>query len=88
MPPGTAEVRHYHQHAHQFFFVLGGALSLEINGLLHRLETRDGIQVPAGASHSVSNQSELPTEFIVVSSPPSHGDRVLAPAGQSEDRGV
>jgi mannose-6-phosphate isomerase-like protein (cupin superfamily) len=88
MPPGTAEVRHYHQHAQQFFFVLVGALSLEIDGLLHRLEARDGIQIPAGASHCVSNQTELPTEFIVVSGPPSHGDRVLAPAGQSEHRGV
>jgi mannose-6-phosphate isomerase-like protein (cupin superfamily) len=88
MPPGTAEMRHYHHHAHQFFFVLAGALTLEIEGVLHLLEPHDSIQVRAGAAHCVTNQSGLPTEFLGVSSPPSHGDRVLAPAGQSEDRGV
>jgi quercetin dioxygenase-like cupin family protein len=31
MPPGTAEVRHRHDVARQFFFVLSGALTLEID---------------------------------------------------------
>mgnify|MGYP001602642574 CR=1 FL=1 len=30
MPPGTTETRHHHVHAHQFFYVLEGELTLEV----------------------------------------------------------
>jgi mannose-6-phosphate isomerase-like protein (cupin superfamily) len=29
VPPGRREVRHYHQQAHQFFFVLSGRATLD-----------------------------------------------------------
>jgi mannose-6-phosphate isomerase-like protein (cupin superfamily) len=32
MPPGACEVRHYHNRSRQFFFVLSGTATLEING--------------------------------------------------------
>ena len=37
MPPGTAEQRHLHQHTTQFFYVLAGELTIELNGEEHRL---------------------------------------------------
>lgn len=77
MPPGTTEVRHYHQAAWQFFFVLSGTATLEIGGKRETLQAQQGVEVPAGLAHQMRNDSDREIEFIVISQPPSHGDRVL-----------
>src|SRR5699024_3925609 len=76
MPPGTQEVRHYHKEAEQFFFVLDGELCIEIDGDVHNLNPKEGLHIPSKASHQVRNDSEKAVEFLVVSAPPGHGDRV------------
>ena len=78
MPPGTAEVRHFHRAAWQFFFVLAGTATLELDGVCHELRVREGLEVPAGAPHQMRNESGADVEFLVFSQPPSHGDRVVA----------
>jgi mannose-6-phosphate isomerase-like protein (cupin superfamily) len=75
MPPGTREVRHWHARARQFFYVLAGTLTLEVEGETHVLPPRTGIELPPGTAHQVSNDSSTDVEFIVISEPPSHGDR-------------
>jgi mannose-6-phosphate isomerase-like protein (cupin superfamily) len=75
MPPGTREVRHWHARARQFFYVLSGTLTLEIEGETHVLAPRTGIELPPGTAHQESNDSSTDAEFIVISEPPSHGDR-------------
>lgn len=75
MPPGTAEVRHRHTYARQFFYVLEGEALLELDGVAHRLGARHGLHVPPGAAHQMRNESASEVRFIVVSSPKSHGDR-------------
>ena len=76
MPPGTSEIRHYHRQAHQFFYVLRGSLSVESGGVEMELRTGQGTAVPANEPHRVRNGSSSEVEFLVVSQPPSHGDRV------------
>jgi len=75
MPPGTNEVRHWHARARQFFYVLAGTLTVEVEGQTHRLEPRSGIELPPGTAHQARNESDVPVEFIVISEPRSHGDR-------------
>lgn len=77
MPPGTAEVRHLHRAAWQFFFVLVGTATLELDGVCHALRAREGLEVPAGVAHQMRNESGTDLEFLVFSQPPSHGDRVV-----------
>lgn len=79
MPPGTSEVRHRHAVARQFFFVLSGELELELAGVRHRLPAGTGLEVPPDAPHQASNRGGADVEFLVISQPPSHGDRL--PAG-------
>ncbi len=43
MPPGTSEVRHYHQKSNQFFYVLRGSLSIEVGGTEFVLSPGQGI---------------------------------------------
>jgi mannose-6-phosphate isomerase-like protein (cupin superfamily) len=78
MPPGTSEIRHYHRNANQFFYVLQGSLSIEVGGSEFALSPGQGVHVPAGEPHQVLNRAMVDAEFLVVSSPPSHGDRVPA----------
>ncbi|MFL6429171.1 MAG: cupin domain-containing protein [Acidobacteriaceae bacterium] len=77
MPPGTAEKRHLHQHATQFFYVLAGELVIEQDGESLMLIPGTGLTVPAQTPHQVFNQSSQDARFLVISQPPSHGDRVL-----------
>ena len=76
MPPGTSETPHYHSRAQQFFYLLTGEALLEVNGTEVRLSPREGLHIPAGATHRITNASEEPIEFLVISEPQSHGDRV------------
>lgn len=75
MPAGTSEVRHWHARARQFFYVLSGTLTMEVEGVRHRLVARTGIELPPGTAHQALNEDSADVEFLVVSMPPSHGDR-------------
>ena len=59
MPPGTSEVRHYHQQANQFFYVLRGSLSIEVGGTEFVLSPGQGTHVTAGEPHQVRNQATV-----------------------------
>lgn len=78
MPPGTAEQRHLHQRATQFFYVLAGELIIELAGEEHRLPASTGLAIPAKTPHQVFNRSGEDARFLVISQPPSHGDRASA----------
>lgn len=75
MPPHTAEKRHLHNRSRQFFFVLSGKLTMELNEELHQLGEMSGIEVPPGAKHQARNDTEEDVHFLVVSSPTTRGDR-------------
>jgi mannose-6-phosphate isomerase-like protein (cupin superfamily) len=78
MPSGTRETRHSHVHAHQFFFVLEGELTLEVEGQRFVITAGEGLEVRAGQPHQAENPGPSPVRMIVTSQPPSHGDRVNA----------
>lgn len=75
VPPGRSEVRHRHARARQFFYVLRGEATLEREGEVVRLRAGQGLEVAPGEAHQLQNLAAEPLEFIVVSQPPSHGDR-------------
>ncbi len=77
MPPKTSEVRHYHERAGQFFFVLCGETTIEVGGKTVVLSEYEGIEIHSGIPHQVINNSESDIEFIVISSPNSKGDRIM-----------
>lgn len=79
MPPGAFEQRHRHASARQFFYVLEGELTLEIEGETYRLTHGVGLHVPPGSAHQVRNDSNADVRIMVISAPRSHGDRTPAP---------
>ena len=76
VPSGSSESRHFHNHAEQFFYVLAGTATLEVEGDIYIMEAGEGVHVPAGYRHTLSNSHQHDLHFLVISTPPSHGDRV------------
>jgi mannose-6-phosphate isomerase-like protein (cupin superfamily) len=75
VPPGAAEVRHHHQRAQQFFYILSGEVLMEIDGRTTLVRAGSGIRVLPGTKHQIRNPSSGAVRFLVISQPPSHGDR-------------
>jgi len=78
MPPGASEARHSHANSRQFFFVLTGSLTIEMEGHVEELRAHEGLEIAPGLRHRVFNNSKAGVRFVVTSAPPSHGDRILA----------
>jgi|SRR5271157_1111166 len=78
MPPGTREVRHHHVRSRQFFYCLNGELTLEVEHHEYTLLPGEGIEIQPGQRHQAINRSHSDTSMLVISQPPSHGDRVVS----------
>jgi mannose-6-phosphate isomerase-like protein (cupin superfamily) len=75
MPSGAREIRHHHEKAQQFFFILSGEVMMEVDGHSTLLPAGSGIRVMPGSRHQISNPSSGPVRFLVISQPTSRGDR-------------
>ncbi|MEH1883558.1 MULTISPECIES: cupin domain-containing protein [unclassified Nostoc] len=42
------------------------------------LSPHEGVEVPPNIPHQMLNESDYDLEFLVISQPPSHGDRILS----------
>jgi mannose-6-phosphate isomerase-like protein (cupin superfamily) len=76
VPPGAAEVRHYHSKAQQFFYILAGEVMMEVEGRSTLVPAGNGIRILPGVRHQLSNPSSGPARFLVISQPPGHADRI------------
>lgn len=82
MPPAAKEKLHFHQKAQQFFYILSGVATFEIDGEGYNVSQGEGISILPGISHRISNNGNSDLEFLVVSEPKSHGDRVDIECGE------
>jgi len=76
MPPGTEERLHFHVNAQQFFFILNGTATFEKDGEYVDVGKGQGFCICPGEHHRIFNKTDHDLEFIVVSQPMAHGDRV------------
>src|ERR1700754_1022491 len=76
MPPHTQEKLHYHERAQQFFYILSGNAVFEVEGAIVHIGPGEGIHIRKGAVHRIRNDEEEDLNFIVISEPKTHGDRI------------
>jgi mannose-6-phosphate isomerase-like protein (cupin superfamily) len=76
MVPGSSEGLHYHLKAQQLFYVLSGEARFEMNEAFVILKAGESLHVPPLAVHRISNEAAADLEFLVISQPKAHGDRV------------
>jgi len=65
-----------HLKSEQFFFVLFGYATLELNGEAFELGENQGFRVTSSTLHLLSHLGQADLYFIVISTPYRHGDRV------------
>lgn len=75
MAPGNAEINHIHHKSRQFFYVLTGELTINVDGEDTVLKPGQGLEVEPKRAHQARNASDAPVDFLVMSTPPSHADR-------------
>lgn len=76
MPPHTCEARHYHNKSRQFFYILSGQAVMRFEQEDVTLEAGSGIEIAPLEVHQMTNLSDQVLEFLMISMPPSHGDKV------------
>lgn len=86
MPPNTAETKHYHNIAQQFFYILKGIATFEIEEETYEIQTREGLQILPKMHHQISNLHHEPLEFLVISHPTTRGDKVEKLFGESHKK--
>lgn len=75
MPPGTTEKAHHHKEARQFFRVMKGILSMELDEGVFPVKAGEGIEIAPGEVHRAFNDTKDVCVFLVISSPSTKGDR-------------
>ncbi len=76
MPPNTAEKLHFHNKSQQFFYILKGVATFEIEKEIYTVKNGNGIHILPNIKHKISNLQSKTLEFLVISQPTSRGDRV------------
>jgi mannose-6-phosphate isomerase-like protein (cupin superfamily) len=76
MPPQTFETPHYHKTATQFFYILRGIATFEIEAEVFTVNAGEAVEIKPCKKHRISNQTKEDLEFIVISQPTTkNGDR-------------
>jgi mannose-6-phosphate isomerase-like protein (cupin superfamily) len=76
MPKGSQENKHFHARALQFFYILSGEATFEIDEQIYVIKENQGITIKPTEKHKIMNNTDFDLEFLVISNPPSHGDRI------------
>lgn len=73
IPAGGATERHYHGVSEEFYYILEGSGTMEIDGTEKRVGPGNAILIPAGAWHQITAEEGL--RFLCCCAPPySHED--------------
>ena len=78
MPPYTQESKHYLEKSQQFFQILRGTATFEIENDIIEVESGTGVHIPPKTKHRIRNDQLENLEFIVISEPTTRGDRIEA----------
>ena len=77
VPVGRPTQRHYHQLSEEFYFILEGSGTMEIDGETRDISPGDAILIPAGAWHQITASQTL--RFLCCCAPAySHEDTYFA----------
>ncbi len=76
MPVGTFEQMHFHERAQQLFYILSGEATFDVEGKTFVVRANESLHIAKGTKHCISNKGNESLEFMVISEPKSHGDRI------------
>ncbi len=74
--PGIKEIRHYHEQASQYFYIISGTGTFEINEESIMIGKGEFIEVSPGMVHQLKNESTEDLDFLIISTPNTFNDRI------------
>ncbi len=77
LAPGQDIGTETHATHDQFFRIEIGSGAIEIDGVTRPFKEGDGIIVPAGAVHNLTNTSDEPLRLYTIYGPPNHIDALV-----------
>jgi len=78
VPVGKPIERHYHKLSEEFYFILEGQGTMEIDGAIREVTVGDAILIPPGAWHQITASQTL--RFLCCCAPPyAHEDTYFEP---------
>lgn len=73
VPAASSTQRHYHRASEEFYFILEGSGTMEIDGSRRDVGPGDAILIPPGSRHQIA--AATPLRFLCCCAPPySHED--------------
>ncbi len=73
LPTGCATDRHYHKLSEEFYYILKGSGTMEIDGVSREVNVGDAILIPRHAWHQITATKDL--QFLCCCAPPyQHND--------------
>lgn len=76
IPPGPAEIMHFHNQSQQFFFILSGVATIVTDSSTVTIRTGEGLYIPPRCHHKILNDSTEVVEFLLCSQPSTKTDRI------------
>jgi quercetin dioxygenase-like cupin family protein len=76
MSAKTAEAKHFHNQAQQFFYILKGVAQFEIESAVVNVVAGEGIHIKPGQPHRILNNTDEELEFLLCSQPSTINDRI------------
>ena len=78
LPPGASTGAHRHPKSEEIYYVLSGCGSMTVGDETREVKPHDGILIPPGSLHSITNTGAEPLVFLCCCSPPyAHEDTVM-----------
>ena len=78
LPPGAATQPHYHPVTEEIYYILSGSAIMRIGDETRTAGPGDGIAIPPGAPHQITNTGESDLVFLCCCAPAySHEDTVM-----------
>jgi len=75
LPPGGSTRRHYHRASEEFYFLLEGNGTMELDGETRRVGPGDAVLIPPGSRHQITATGKRSLRFLCCCAPPySHED--------------
>ena len=68
-PPGHGAPPHSHDKDEEFFYILDGELTVDLDGNRHVLRPGDSCHLPANVPHAFHNLGEEPARFLAIVTP-------------------
>lgn len=84
IPANTSEEKHFHNFSEQYFHILNGTATFDIENEVLEVNKGEGTHINPQVIHQIKNEKTVDLEFIIISQPTAKEDRINEPFKKKE----